>query len=96
MRVRYIGSTQNVEFSLRPVSIPAVRVRYIRRAHRLRQKAPGFNSRSAGKIHLVNRNHKKVKAQVSIPAVRVRYIASILHKILADWGFNSRSAGKIH
>ena len=30
VRVRYIGSTQNVEFSLRPVSIPAVRVRYIK------------------------------------------------------------------
>ena len=55
VRVRYIGSTQNVEFSLRPVSIPAVRVRYIRRAHRLRQKAPGFNSRSAGKIHFMSR-----------------------------------------
>ena len=55
VRVRYIINIMMNDIKERNVSIPAVRVRYIRRAHRLRQKAPGFNSRSAGKIHFMSR-----------------------------------------
>ena len=56
---------------------------------------PCFNSRSAGKIHLLGMARGPMFKEVSIPAVRVIYIpkAPPVFRVLC---FNSRSAGKIH
>ena len=80
------------------VSIPAMRVRYIKKCvDEYIAFCKGFNSRYAGKIHRHQQAAHAGAGIVSIPAMRVRYISrdSITIRPTKE-GFNSRYAGKIH